>query len=177
MAKAKLRLPNGTEVQIEGTAEEVQKLLTFYDREAIKSAENSPDQKPKRKIVTKGIQESSLDLANIVNITKDCDEADKIERHILDHTSQVNRTLLPLYIIHEHLDNDFGLTSGEISKITTDLGIPISQPNTSRVLSSTAARYVIGDKVKKKGQPVRYKLSRRGAQYIKEVLKGDKADD
>lgn len=74
---------------------------------------------------------------------------------------------------HEHLNNAFGLTSGEVAKITTDLGIPISQPNASRTLSGTASKYVIGDKVKMKGQPVRYKLSRRGVKYIQEVLAGN----
>lgn len=90
----------------------------------------------------------------------------------MDRPAQVNRTLLPLYIVHEHLDNAFGLTSGEVTKVTTNLGIPISQPNASRTLSGTAAKYVIGDKVKIKGQAVRYKLSRRGIQYMKQVLAG-----
>ena len=33
---------------------------------------------------------------------------------------------------------------------------------------------MIGDKVKVKGQAVRYKLSRRGVKYMKEVLAGSK---
>jgi hypothetical protein len=60
-----------------------------------------------------------------------------------------------------------------VKKITTELGIPISQPNASRTLSGTASKYVIGDKVRVKGQPVRYKLSRRGVKYMKEVLAGN----
>ena len=176
MAKASLNLPNGTVVQIEGTTEEVKKLLELY---GVKPA--TPERKqPKKRSVTsvKGTAENSaVDFSEIVNLAKDCDEADTIETQILDRSSQVDRTLLPLYIVHEHKGNAFGLTSGEVSKVTTDLGIPISQPNASNTLSGTASRYVIGDKVKKKGQPVRYKLSRRGVKYLKAVLKGTESED
>jgi hypothetical protein len=111
-----------------------------------------------------------------VNLTKTCDEAESIEAQILDRTSQVDRTLLPLYVVHEHLGNKFGLSSGDVSKITTDLGVPISTANASGTLSGTAAKYVMGDKVRKRGQAVRYKLSRRGVQYMKAVIAG-KSDE
>jgi len=110
-------------------------------------------------------------------LVKNCDEAESIENKILDKASQVNRTLLPLYIVHEHMDNAVALTSGDINKITTDLGIPIATPNASRTLSGTASRYVIGDQVRTKGQPVRYKLSHRGIQYIKSVITGVEDDN
>ncbi len=112
------------------------------------------------------------DLAKIVNLVKDCDESEAIGKEILDRTSQVDRTLLPLYVVHEYMGNAFDLTSGHISKVTGDLGIRISQPAASRTLAATASRYVMGDKVKKKGLAVRYKLTRRGVKYMKQVLKG-----
>lgn len=184
MAKASLTLPNGTVVQIEGTTEEVRDLLQFYGgtHGQPAPAEGKPPVRPKaRKVKSKrtssnkadvGTVDSTRDLSQIVNLAKDCDDADAIERQILDRTSQVDRTLLPLYIVHEHLKNAFGLSSGEIAKITTDLGVPISTPNASRTLSGTAAKYVMGDRVRKMGQLVRYKLSRRGVQYMKSVLSG-----
>lgn len=118
-----------------------------------------------------------VNCTEIVNLVKDCDEADRIETQILDGSSQVNRTLLPLYIVHEHLGNAFALTSGEVNKVTTDLSIPISTPNASNTLSGTASRYVIGDKIKKKGLAVRYKLSRRGVKYMKDLLKGPESEN
>jgi len=111
-------------------------------------------------------------LNEIITLIKDCDEAEAIETQILDRVAQVDRTLLPLYIVHEYLGDAVGLTSGDVNKITTNLGIPISRPNASSTLSGTASKYVIGDKVKVKGRPVRYKLSRRGVQYLKQVLAG-----
>ncbi len=178
MAKASLKLPNGTVVALEGTPEEVKRLLELYGGASAPTGKASPRSRKPRGRATRPdrstqTSEGKPDLNQIVTLVKNCDEAEAIESQILDRAAQVDRTLLPIYIVHEHLDNAFGLTSGEVNKITKDLGIPISQPNASRTLSGTASKYVIGDKVKIKGQPVRYKLSRRGLKYMKEVLAGN----
>ena len=181
MAKASLKLPNGPVITLEGTPEEVKQLLEIYSGEeqrGPKSATRSRGMQRSRTSAStlrsaEDKNDGNPDLNKIVTLAKDCDEAETIEEQILDRTAQVDRTLLPLYIVHEYLHNAFGLTSGEVKKITTELGIPISQPNASRTLSGTASKYVIGDKVKVKGQPVRYKLSRRGVKYMKEVLAGN----
>ena len=184
MAKASLKLSNGTHVEIEGTAEEVHKLLNLYshaesDPELTspkpgrkRSAKQSPGPIKSKKQATENGH--GVDLAKIVHEIKDGGQADKIADHILDKVSLVNRVLLPLYIVHEHLGNKWGMTSGDISKITTDLGVRVSQPNASGYLSGSAKRYVIGDKVRRKGEAVRYKLSRKGLLYMKSVLKGTK---
>jgi hypothetical protein len=173
MAKASLTFPNGTVVQIEGTTEEVRDLLQFYEGGTGRTPPGSrrPRRSPTpRKQPAGEAGDSVPDLSAIVNLAKNCDEAEEIERQILDRKSQVDRTLLPLYIVHKYLQNACGLSSGEVSKITTDLGVPVSQSNASKTLSGTAAKYVIGDKVRKKGQLVRYKLSRRGLQYLQDVI-------
>ena len=182
MAKASLKIPNGPLITFEGTPEEVKHLVELYSARE-QPAANSAKQRhrPQSSKTSKSSTPSSEnrsndeihDLNEIVTLAKECDEAEAIEQQILDRTAQVDRTLLPLYIVHEHLNNSFGLTSGDVTKFTTDLGIPISQPNASRTLSGTASKYVIGDKVKVKGQPVRYKLSRRGVKYMKEVIAGN----
>jgi hypothetical protein len=177
MPKASITLANGTSVQIEGSPEEVANVLALYG--GGKSGGVLPDEpsRPKKRVLPKTESDeatpdsgATTDLSQIINLIKTCDEAETIEAKILDKVSQVNRILLPLYIVHEYLNNTRSLTSGEVSQITTDLGIPVSQPNASTTLSGTASRYVIGDKVRKKGQAVRYKLSRRGLQYLKGVL-------
>lgn len=176
MAKASIQLPNGTKVVVEGTPEEVRKLLEFYGGTTTKSGTQP---KKERKTKGKGKKPATLapataesDLPEIINLIKNCDDAEAIETKILDRTSQVNRILLPLYIVHEHLDNKFGLTSGEVSQITRDLGITVSRPNASTALSGTAKKYVMGDKVRKKGHIVHYKLTRRGVKYMSDVLRG-----
>lgn len=186
MAKASVKLPDGTTVEVDGSSEEVARVLELYGRSRLtKGSEDPlypPKTKKKAKKKTKAAKmgtsptdaggEGSPDLVNIIETIRNCDEAEAIETEVLDKSGQVNRILLPLYIMHEHLGNTIGLTSGEISKVTTDLGVPVHTANASRTLSGTASRYVIGDTVRKKGQPVRYKLSRRGVQYFKELLEG-----
>jgi hypothetical protein len=182
MAKASIKLANGTSVQVEGSPDEVAKILALYGGAPATSPAKTPSvthkqprtSKIKRTAATSSEATPEPDLATIINFVKTCDEAEAIEEKILDKVGQVNRILLPLYIVHEYLSNARGLTSGEISQITTDLGIPIAGPNASTTLSGTASRYVVGDTVRKRGHPVRYKLTRRGLQYLKSVLgKGD----
>lgn len=189
MAKAALTLPNGTAVQIEGTVDEVRALLSHYGASGPPTAPASHRKRtdnvdePRSKSIHKTRQsgggksgDAMPDLAEIVNLAKTCDEAEQIEAQILDRTSAIDRTLLPIYLVHKYLDGACALTSGEISKITTDLGVPISQPNASTALSGTASKYVIGDKVRKRGQAVRYKLARRGLKYMEAVI-GGKSDE
>ena len=184
MAKATMILPNGTKVDIEGTTEEVAHLLATMGqaddaRQTKPLLSRSVKKKPRRVArENKGTKAKSaneqpdVDITAIVNEVKNCDEADIIEEKILDKTSQVDRTLLPLYIMYEYIEAKVGLTSGDISRVTKQLGIPISTANASKTLSVTASRYVMADSVRKKGVPVRYTLSRKGAQYMKEILAG-----
>jgi hypothetical protein len=176
MPKAVVKLPNGTVVEIEGSPEEVQRLLAFY---------GLPTQEPKKARATKrrvgAVAAESMakkdvptqeDLATLINLVRTSEEAEAIETNILDRTSEVNRVLLPLYIAHKHMGDSFGLTTVEIAAITTDLGIRVFRQNVFRALTGSGARYVIGDRVRKPGQATRYKLNRRGLQYMKEVLEG-----
>lgn len=179
MVKASLKLPNGTVVTLEGTPDDVKDLLELYGGKGTPAKPGRGARGSRKSKVASGRARPSEangdakpDLNEIVALAKDCDEAEAIDTQILARVGQVNRTLLPLYIVHEHLDNAFGLTSGDVNKVTTELGIPISGPHASRTLSGTASRYVIGDKVKVKGRAVLYKLSRRGVDYMKKVLAG-----
>lgn len=181
MAKAQLTLPNGTVVEIEGSTQEVKELLEFYGGA---SGGGSPAPRKqaakksarKRAAVKEVAESETLDLTDIVNEVKSCAEAEDIEARILDKSSQVDRTLLPLYIVHEYFDNQHALSSGDVSKVTTQLSVPVSGPNASRTLSGTASKYVIGDRTRKKGSTVRYKLNRRGVKYLKSVISGDSGE-
>ncbi len=174
MPKASVKLASGAIVSIEGTAEEVKELLRLYGESSVKNQSAAKTPAPRR--ASRGAQQSddtlNLQIADVVNHIKDCDESDDIEKRILDTTSQVNRILLPLFVVQKYMGGMHGLTTGEISAITRDLGIPIHIANVSNSLKGSAARYVIGDKVRKQGQPVKYKLSRRGIKYLENVIKG-----
>lgn len=173
MVKASLELSNGTKVIIEGNTQEVNQLLSFYGDYKLK--DKKENEKASKRIGQKKLKKKDkdvFDLAEIVNLVKECDEADVFESEILDRTSQVDRALLPLYIVHEYLKNKVGLTTGEISTINSELGIPISVSNVSHTFKGSAKGYVISDAIRKRGRRVRYKLSRRGLKHLKTILRG-----
>jgi len=170
MPKAKVELPDGTVITIEGTQEEVQDLLKFCQSKRRDIPQKRLASSEKQKETSN--KKEGVDYSKIVNLVKNVDEAEAIEKNILDRTSQVDRTLLPLYIVYEFMENAIDLTSGDISKVTTDLGIPIAIANASRTLSGTASKYVVGNQVRKRGRTIRYKLSHRGVKYMKSVISG-----
>ena len=175
MPKASLTLANGTVVTIEGTAREVHELLSFYGPATSKPANGQAPKPPappahQKPAAPPDDKTAEVDLMAIVNHVKSCDEAESIETRILDQTDQLARVMLPMYIVFEHMNNAHALTSGQISKVTVQLGVPVKLPNVSKTLSGSAAKYVIGDTVRKSGQAVRYKLSRRGHAYLKKII-------
>ncbi len=164
MAKASLILPDGTKVDIDGSPEEIKRILgTHTTVEQVK---------PEKQIEKKESSSKIVNLTDIVNSIKSCKEVDLIGKNILDRISQVDRVLLPLYIAHVYYSGNQGLTSGEISKILSQVGIGIHAPNISNTLSSSASKYVLGDKIRRQGQPVRYRISRKGADYLNSVISG-----
>jgi hypothetical protein len=177
MAKATIKLNNGTLVTIEGTVQEIEALLQIYGGSPEKATPQIPKRstKPKNEPNTlpdSASEKSTFDMMEIINLVKTCDEAEAIEKQILDRTSEVNRVLLPLYVVHEYLKNAFGFSTTEIANITTELGIRVARQNALRVFKYSGARYVIGDKPRKVGSPTHYKLNRRGVQYMKSVIAG-----
>jgi hypothetical protein len=176
MAKASFKFTNGTDVVIEGSPEEVQKLLAFYGPAGSAPFERTQNTRAAERVskspaakLNAPANDEAVDLVAIINHIKSCEQADLIEKNVLDKPSQLSRVVLPLGIVHEYMGNAHGLTSGEISKITTELGIPMSMANTSRTLAGLASKYVMGDKVRKTGQSVRYRLSRRGVEYFRSL--------
>jgi hypothetical protein len=175
MPEASLVLANGTKVTITGTLDEIQKLIQTYggrpaDAPSGKRMQNRTARARKQPESRSTSPELGPDHSAIVNLVKTCEEAEAIEERVLRVKNVVNRTLLPLYIVHEQLGDAMGLTSGDVSKIVTDLGAPVTTPQASNALAGPAARYVVGDKVRKAGVAVRYKLNSRGVRHFKSVV-------
>jgi hypothetical protein len=98
MAKASLTLENGTVVAIEGTVDEVRDLLRYYNADTdiahrpAQHAAKARSKAPAPRASADAARDAMPDLSEIVNLVKNCDEAEAIERHILDRTSQVDMT-------------------------------------------------------------------------------------
>jgi len=111
----------------------------------------------------------------IVNKIKNCDESDQIEKEILDKTSSPGRILLPFYICYKYFSQQ-GLTTGDIEKITSDLGIRVQTPNVSKAISGSLHKYLEGNSTRVKGKPVIYKLNRKGTKYFESILSSNEKE-
>jgi hypothetical protein len=135
----------------------------------------SGDTKASRKPVpTTPSQKSSGSDSNlaIVNDIKACDEADKIETHVLDKASVAGRILLPFFICSKYFP-ERRLTSGDVEKITSDLGVKVKTSNVSTAITNSLLTYLDGDSTRVKGKAVSYKLNRKGIKHFESILAGN----
>jgi len=105
----------------------------------------------------------------IINKIKNCEEAEKIEKEILDKTSINGRVLLPFYICYKYFPQQ-GLTTGNIEKITSELRVKIQTSNVSNAITDSLQKYLEGNSTRVKGKAVFYKLNRKGAKYFEALL-------
>jgi hypothetical protein len=179
--KVSLEVPSGTVITFEGTSDEVQELLdkAGASEGTVAAPKSKSSDKPKSLIkqdtASQTSPEITADILRIVNLARSCPEAEAIEKNILENKpSETDRVLLPLYMVHEYLENAYGLTTVEIAEVMNELGpsARISRQNALRALTKRqAAKYVTTDKLRKPGTGTRYFLNERGVKYIKSILK------
>jgi hypothetical protein len=56
-------------------------------------------------------------------------------------------------------------------KYLNQFGLTLFQSNIANTLKTTASKYIMPDKIRRKGEHCRYKISRRGVQYLSAVIK------
>lgn len=172
MAEAKLKLPNGTEIAITGTPEEVAKLIALYNGADSPSRASGQRSKPNAGSDESSASPKDINLTSIINTINDCEEAETIEKRVLDNPDVVNRVLLCLYINEKYFGSKPPMTTGEISTVLQQLGVPVSTANVSSTISRKAKNYVMYDGVRKKGTVTRYAINRRGTQYFENLIGG-----
>lgn len=171
MAKSTIKLENGTIVTIEGTVEEISKLLILYQNSTIGDNGSKEQQEDEDSTDMKNTsKDESLNTVKLVNATKGSDDLEQIEKNILDKASQVDRVLLPLFVADKEFRSEVSLTSNDIYKFLKEFGISMALPNVSKTLSTSALRYVIADSTRRKGASTGYKISRKGKQHLEQVL-------
>ncbi len=179
MAKATLTLRNGTTVTIEGEVEEVQRLLELCDQTAERAQAEKPP--PSRRANSSGRADPNKEQAlgprphEIANATKECAEAAAIEKHVLDTRSQLNRVLLPLFVVSQYLGGKHALTMPQISQATRDLGALVDAPNVAKVMRTVGGRFVMAEGGRGRGER-RFRISRRGIEHMKSLLKSNAID-
>lgn len=176
MAEATIKLENGTTITVSGSAEEIARVAMLYggtSKSVAKPARNAQSRATEQ---TKPADkpEGEVDLSLIANTINDCDESEALEEHVLDDADTVNKVVMCLYVNDKYFNSKPALTTGEISKILSQLGISVSTSSVSLAISRKAKSFVMQDSVPKKGAIIRYWINRRGKQYFEEVLSGNK---
>lgn len=169
MTKATLKLKSGAVVIIEGTPGDVHQLLAMHEAAVPNIARHDTGGAPAAAARTPRDRDP---VSDIVNVIRSCEDAEQIEANILDRSSAVNRCLLPLYILAEEAHTQPGLSTGQISAVTKELRVFISQANVAHTIAGPAARFVMASSTRKRGVPTEYRINRRGVQHLKEVIKG-----
>lgn len=171
MAKSDITLPDGTNITIEGSPEEIAKVISLYGGSARQDASRDTKKQTSVRTPKNSSNQDKKDMVlEVVNSIKNADDIEEIEKRILEKSSQVDRVLLPLYIIMRDFDNGFSLSSNDIYRILKELGINMALPNIIKTLKGSALKYVVADKATKKNQSTPFKISIRGKKYIEELL-------
>jgi hypothetical protein len=172
MPKATITRKSGATVTIDGTPTEVHKLLQLHDEDRPVSRGTTSPKADTEMEPTEATPNRDA-IPQIVNMIRSCDDAERIEKQILDKSNVANRCLLPLYIVHQHFNNAFGLTTGQISAVTKELGVPVFQSNVAHTFAHAAGKFVMGSRTRKKGVAVEYRINRRGLQHLENAIKGN----
>jgi hypothetical protein len=118
---------------------------------------------------TKTSKPKQNNIAEIVNKIKNHTSSEKIDKNILDKKDMAGKILLPFYICYKFFPSEL-LTSGDIEKITDQLGVKIKTPNVSKAIKETLLRYLSTDLTRVKGKATPYKLNRKGVKYFETIL-------
>lgn len=107
-------------------------------------------------------------VLSIVNKIGDCEESEVIQQKVLDKKSMEAKILLCFYISYKYFNNAW-LTTGDIEKITSDLGIKIDVRNVTNKMKKIK-KYLESGTTRRKGQPTPYRLNRQGIKRFEEII-------
>lgn len=144
--------------------------LENYEKRLV-ALEISPSRKQNISVSTEDTTTNSNEelVLSIKNKILDCEENDSIESKILDKSDMEGRILLCFYISYIYFENNW-LTTGDVQKITADLGIKLTAGNISNKITGKLKKYLESGTVRKKGQPTPYRFNRNGLKRVKEIL-------
>ena len=107
-------------------------------------------------------------VLSIVNKVGNCEESEEIQSNVLDKKSMEAKILLCFYISYKYFKNRW-LNSGDIEKITSELGVKITTGNVSNKIKDLRQYFESGT-TRKQGQPTPYRLNRKGSKHFGETL-------
>jgi hypothetical protein len=172
MAKAKIELNTGTIITIDGSADEINTVIKAVDHKQPHTDKKEPPAKTKnKKTATKKLVKDESESKNIIKditaLIHDSAEFQSIENNILDKKDRIAKILLCFKFAN---DLEATLTSSQVELITDQLGIKIASANIAKVIRLNAKKYLSGDKVRKQGNRINYRINRAGLKRYNEIL-------
>ena len=168
-----------TEIEIQSGEKEYvnsmfDKLMTMISRHhelpAIVRRTTSQRSRPKVQSGNAGsdaTQDTTVDAADIANKVNEADNHTKIVQHILNKPKRLPKVLLAFHFAHECGFDQ--LTSGDVEKITDELGVKVEHTSASHCISDNR-RFFSAGAARRRGAKIRYKLNHQGEQTYKKVL-------
>lgn len=177
--KYKVRMKSGDyEIEIESNDKNYvnSKLKEFLSEKSSPSTKSIPTKTHKgRKVNIKeskeALAETKLDIVGLVAHIKDSDKYSQAEDNIIDKKDELPKIMMCMYFKNEFSDDPY-LTTGQVEKITDQLGIKLKMSNVASKIRNNQA-YFTAKTVRQKGKPVPYKLNRRGEKAFEKYLKGE----
>lgn len=126
---------------------------------------------PKKMNAHNGDENSAQDIVlQIANKATDCDESAAMQEKALDGNVEA-RILLCYYVAHKYFDRAW-LTSGDIERITAELGVKVKTSNASSKIKESLRSYLESGITRRNGRPTPYRLNRNGERYFESILHG-----
>ena len=116
-------------------------------------------------------QETTVDFAAVSNAVHESDKTKNIEQNVLNKRGLLGRILIAFHFAHE-TGNEY-LTTGDVEKITDQLGVKIAQSNVSHCIAANR-KYFSAGTTRRRGAIVPYKLNRQGKLAYEKCLAGQK---
>jgi len=173
------------EVEIESTDKAfVETKLTELTKDVPKTIKTNPSKetkavvKPTASVKAKpelSIEEESddddngIDVVKIVNAIYDAENHDVVEQKILKKSNQLNRILMIFAFVNKVYDHNTSITTGDIEKITDQLGVRIKRPNAANKIKANS-KFFAADSVRKKGSVTKYKINRKGLEEFDKII-------
>jgi len=116
-------------------------------------------------------QETTVDFAAVANAVHESDKTKDIDQNVLNKRGLLGRILIAFHFAHE-TGNEY-LTTGDVEKITDQLGVKIAQSNVSHCIAANR-KYFSAGTTRRRGAKVPYKLNRQGKLAYERCLAGQK---
>jgi hypothetical protein len=163
------------EVEVESSEKAfVSQILRQVDPPILLNAAREKDEKipPAPKTAKESHKRTSgIDVEAICATIKNSENQTRIHENILNQTNQLGRVLLAFQFCHQA--GHTSISTGDVQRITDNLGIRVSSSNVAKVINKRP-EFFVATKKRKQGARTPYKLSRSGKLAFSKISSGQK---